>query len=370
MTWQPADPYDELPELPPKVELETKQVLKAVIEARTALATLGQAARRMTNPTVLINSIPLLEAQASSEIENIVTTADDLFRFAHDELAATNPATKETLKYRTALFAGIRLIETRPLSSKTAVQVCTIVKGHEMDVRKLPGTFIGNPATRAAIYTQPSSENVIRDKLDNWESFLHQPGGLDPLVVMAVAHYQFEAIHPFEDGNGRTGRIMNILMLMSAGLIDQPILYLSRYIIQHKDDYYRLLLEVTRDGNWEEWILFVLEGIRTTALSTVVKIDQIQDLQNETLSTIREVTSAANADLLAVLFEQPYCRISNVVSRCGVSRPTATNWLNALVRERVLIDIKAGRERIFINSKFFNLLMRPEIAPETEPTFF
>ena len=370
MTWNPAAPYNELPELPPPVEVETKPVLKAAIEARAALATLDQAARRMTNPTVLINSIPLLEAQASSEIENIVTTADDLFKFAQDESAATNPATKETLKYRTALFAGIQLIEARPLSATTAAEVCTIVKGRIMDVRRLPGTYIGNPATKAAIYTPPSSESVIRDKLGNWERFLHQPGSLDPLVAMAIAHYQFEAIHPFEDGNGRTGRIMNILMLMSAGLIDQPILYLSRYIIEKKDEYYRLLLEVTRDGNWEEWILFILEGIRKTALSTVAKIDQIQDLQDETLAKIRVATSAANADLLAVLFEQPYCRISNVVESCQVSRPTATNWLNALVREGVLVDIRAGRERIFINSKFFQLLMRPELAPEPEPTLF
>ena len=370
MTWNPAIPYDELPDLPPPIEIETKPVLKAAIEARVALATLDQAARRMTNPTVLINSLPLLEAQASSEIENIVTTADDLFKFAQDESAATNPATKETLKYRTALFAGIKLIEDRPLSSTTASQVCTIVKGCEIDVRKLTGTYIGNPATKAAIYTPPSGENMIRNKLGNWGSFIHHQGGLDPLVAMAIAHYQFEAIHPFEDGNGRTGRIMNILMLISAGLINQPILYLSRYIIEKKDEYYRLLLEVTKDGNWEEWILFVLEGVRKTALSTVAKIDQIQALQDEALSTIREATSAANADLLAVLFEQPYCRISNVVEGCRVSRPTATNWLNALVREGVLVDVKAGRERIFINSKFFQLLMRPEVAPEPEPTLF
>ncbi len=370
MPWNPATPYHELPELPPHVEIETKPVLKATIEARAALATLDQAARRITNPTVLINSIPLLEAQASSEIENIVTTADELFKFAHDEAAATNPAVKETLMYRTALFAGIELIRARPLSSTTAVEVCTIVKGRVMDVRKLPGTYIGNPATKAAIYTPPSSEHVIRAKLGNWERFLHEAGSMDPLVAMAIAHYQFEAIHPFADGNGRTGRIMNILMLMSAGLINQPILYLSRYIIEKKDEYYRLLLEVTRDGNWEEWVLFVLEGIRTTSLSTVAKIDRIQELQEETLDKIRETTSGANADLLAVLFEQPYCRISNVVERCQVSRPTATNWLNSLVREGVLIDVRAGRERIFINSRFFQLLVSPETAPDSEPTLF
>ena len=370
MSWLPVEPYNGLPTLPPSRDVESKVVLKAAIEARASLAALDQAARRMTNPTVLINSLPLLEAQASSEIENIVTTADDLFKFAQDESGATNPATKETLSYRKALFAGIALIRARPLSANTAAEVCSIVKNRQMDVRKLPGTYIGNPTTHAAIYTPPAGETVIRDKLSNWERFLHETHGMDPLVVMALAHYQFEAIHPFEDGNGRTGRILNVLMLVGIGLISEPILYLSRYIIERKDEYYRLLLEVTRDENWEEWILFVLEGIRATALSTITKIDQIQILQDEMLAEIRAVTSSANADLLAVLFEQPYCRISNVVERCGVSRPTATNWLNALVRGGALLDMRAGRERIFINTKFFALLMRPESAPELEPTLF
>ena len=195
-----------------------------------------------------------------------------------------------------------------------------------MDIRRLAGTYIGNPATHAAIYTPPVGEVVIRDKLSEWERFIHSSGVLDPLVAMAAAHYQFEAIHPFEDGNGRTGRILNVLMLLNAGLIDEPILYLSRYIMENKDAYYRLLLAVTRDGDWEGWVLFILEGIRRTALSTVEKIDHIQGLQDETLRRIRELTSGgANADLLAVLFDQPYCRIANVVERCGVSRPTATN---------------------------------------------
>ena len=370
MTWMPADPYNALPELPPREDVESKSILKATIEARAALAALDQAAKRMTKPTVLINSLPLLEAQASSEIENIVTTTDDLFRFAQDELAASNPATKDTLRYRKALFAGIALSRARPLSANTAAEVCSIIKDRHMDVRKLPGTYTGNPATHAAIDTPPVGQNLIMDKLSNWERFIHESRGVDPLVVMAIAHYQFEAIHPFEDGNGRTGRIVNVLMLIGAGLISEPILYLSRYIVERTDEYYRLLLGVTRDANWEDWILFMLEGIRKTALSTIAKIDQIQHLQEEMLAEIRAVTPGANADLLAVLFEQPYCRISNVVHRCGASRPTATNWLNALVREGALTDVKAGRERIFINTKFFKLLMRPESAPEPEPTLF
>ena len=372
MTWSAGEPYNDLPPLPPAVDVETRDVLKATIEARAALAALDQAARRITNPAVLINSIPLLEAQASSEIENIVTTTDELFRYAQDETAATNPATKETLHYRSALFAGVQLIRERPLSVTTATQVCATVKNREMPIRRLPGTFIGNPVTKAAIYTPPVGEERIRAKLSEWERFIHAREGIDPLVVMALAHYQFEAIHPFEDGNGRTGRILNVLMLMSAGLIEQPILYLSRFIIENKDEYYRLLLAVTRDAAWTDWVRFVLEGIRQTAVSTVIKIDQIQALQDRTLVTVREVAGGANADLLAVLFEQPYCRISNVIERCGVSRPTATKWLNDLVGAGVLVDVRRGRERIFINTQLFDLLLRSDsvVASEAEPTLF
>ncbi len=372
MIWAADTPYNDLPPLPPRAEVETRPVLKATIEARAALAALDQAARRIANPTVLINAIPLLEAQASSEIENIVTTTDELFRYAHDETAATSSATKETLHYRSALFAGVRLIQSRPLSVSTASEVCATVKDREMPIRRLPGTFIGNPVTKAAIYTPPIGEARIREKLSDWERFIHARDGFDPLVVMALAHYQFEAIHPFEDGNGRTGRILNVLLLMSAGLIAQPILYLSRYIIENKDEYYRLLLAVTRDDAWTEWVLFLLEGIRQTATSTVVKIDQIQILQDRTLGTIRQTTGGANADLLAVLFEQPYCRIANVIERCEVSRPTATNWLNALVAAGVLLDVRRGRERIFINTALLDLLTRSDslVAADAEPTLF
>ena len=349
--------------------METKRVLKATIEARSALAALDQATRRIPNPAVLINSIPLLEAQASSEIENIFTTADDLFRFAQDEGSATNSATKETLQYRRALFAGIASLKIKPLSSMTAVEVCTIIKAHTMSVRKLPGTFIGHPSTKRAIYTPPVGEAVIRGKLANWERFIHDSGGLDPLIVMAIAHYQFEAIHPFEDGNGRTGRILNVLLLVEAGIISQPILYLSRYIIETKDVYYSLLQAVTSDGAWEPWVLYLLEGLRRTALSTVKKIDAIHALQNRTQGRIRKLTTGgANADLLRVLFEQPYCRISNVVNACQVSRPTATAWLNALVSGGVLIDRRLGRERLFVNTEFLDLLTRENFADEVEAT--
>lgn len=368
MAWSPDKPYNELPLLPPVASIETLAVLKTAIEARASLAALNEAAKRMPNPTVLLNAIPILEAQASSEIENIVTTTDELFRYAQNASDLAAPATKETLRYRTALFAGIRSIRSRPLSVTTATEVCTTVQGREMDVRVLPGTIIANPVTRRAIYTPPQGEVTIRDKLANWASFVHSATSLDPLVRMAVAHYQFEAIHPFADGNGRTGRILNILLMVDAGLLQSPILYLSRYIIAHKDDYYRLLLDVTRSGAWEEWVLFMLVAVDETARATLVKIDDIQSLQQTVRERVRDTSAGSNSDLLDVLFEQPYCRIGNVVGRCGVSRPTATKWLNELVGAGVLRDVKVGRERLFINHEFLNILLRedaPDVVRET-----
>lgn len=364
MTWRPDEPYNALPPLPPRGSLETVAVLKLAIEARAALAALDQAARRMPNPAVLLNAIPILEAQASSEIENIVTTTDELFRFAHDQSDLATPETKETLRYRTALFAGLQSVRTRPLSVTTATEVCSIIQGRDMDVRKLPGTIIANPATRRAIYTPPQGESVIRDKLANWADFLHGSGSLDPLVRMAIAHYQFEAIHPFADGNGRTGRILNILLMVDAGLLQSPILYLSRYIIAHKDDYYRLLLDVTSSDAWEAWVQFMLAAVGDTAKTTLRKIDAIQLLQSRVRDRVRATSAGSNSDLLDVLFEQPYSRISNVVTQCRVSRPTATKWLNELVAAGVLRDVRVGRERLFINHEFLSILLRDEPADD------
>lgn len=253
-------------------------------------------------------------------------------------------------------------MDRRPLSANTAIEVCSLIHGRDIGVRTLPGTIIGNPITKQTIYAPPIGAAVINDKLSNWERFIHESPDLDPLIRMAVAHYQFEAIHPFSDGNGRTGRIMNVLLLIDAGLMQHPVLYLSRYFIEHRSDYYRLLLDVTAAEAWEPWILFVLDGVKRTARSTVAKIDAIAELQQSTMNAIRDTTKAgANADLLAVLFEQPYSRIANVMERCHVSRPTAASWLNALIAAGVLFDVRVGRERLFINTALVELLMRDEM---------
>jgi Fic family protein len=228
--------------------------------------------------------MPLLEAQASSEIENIVTTADALFKYAQTDDEAVDPATKEALSYRSALFEGRTGNRDATTHRSTAERVCTRIKSREMGIRKLAGTRIANPSTGEVIYSPPEGTDLIRHKLANWESFIHASDGLDPLIRMAVAHYQFEAIHPFHDGNGRTGRIVNIWMLIEAALIAEPILYISRFINSHKNDYYRLLSEVTSDGAWEPWVLYMLEAVRQTADSTAAKVRAIRILQEESMT--------------------------------------------------------------------------------------
>jgi Fic family protein len=360
MPWNPEAPFNDLPALPPPgLDLEPKQVLKATIEARTALATLAQAGQLLPNPNVLIHALPLLEAQASSEIENIVTTADELFK--HADSGGGDLATKEALRYRSALFAGVDAIGDRPLTAATAALVCSELQGREMAVRAVSGTRIANPATRKVVYAPPEGADLIRDKLADWERFIHAEDDLDPLVRMALAHYQFEAIHPFHDGNGRTGRVINILMLIEMGLLNDPILYLSRAIIARKNDYYRLLQAVTADGAWIDWILYMLDVVRESATSTTRKIGSIRTCQEDIAERARAATPGGrDAQFLAILFEQPYCRISTVADRCEVSRQTASSWLHALVEAGLLSDVKAGRELLFVNDEFLSVLTRSE----------
>lgn len=361
LAWDPQRPYDALPPLPPGVELESRQVLKRCVSARAALAELRVAAALIPNPAVLINTLPLLEAQASSEIENVMTTADELFKHLNADDGA-NPATREALRYRTALLEGVRLIDERPLSTATAEAICSRIKGDDMMVRSVPGTRIASARTGAIVYTPPERTQSLRDLLSNWEEFLHQPDDtaeLDPLVRMAVAHYQFEAIHPFTDGNGRTGRVINSLFLVQRGLLDRPILYLSRFIIAHKADYYRLLLEVTRDAAWEAWILYMLRGIEETARWTVAKIAAIRQLTTLVTEHLRaKHPKLYDRDLVDVIFEQPYCRIRNVVDRGLGTRQSASKYLHGLVAAHVLREVRVGREVLFVNPRLMALLTR------------
>ncbi len=361
--WQPDRPYNALPELPPAIDLETKTVLKQCVTARAALAKLSQAAALIPNPGVLINTLPLLEARASSEIENIVTTADKLFQHLRSEGAA-DPATKEALRYRHALLEGFETLKKRPLNTRTAEFVCSRIKDIEMSVRKVPGTALVNQASGKVIYTPPETEARIRKLLANWERFLHEAEEIDPLIRMAAAHYQFEAIHPFTDGNGRTGRVLNSLFLVEQQLLPLPILYLSRYIIAHKDDYYRLLLEVTRQEAWELWILYLLRGVEETATWTTTKIEAIRALAAETVEHVRaKLPKIYSRELIDVIFEQPYCRISNLVDAGIAARQAASRYLKALVSIGVLTERSVGREKLFLNPKLLKLLTREMNQP-------
>lgn len=356
--WNPSQPYNQLPVLPPRQELESRVVLKACIEARAALAELKQAAELIPNQTMLINTIPLLEAKDSSEIENIVTTTDQLFQYAQGD-GSPDPATKEALRYRTALHQGFQSLRTRPLCTATAVEVCRTLKGVDMDIRGTPGTQLANERTGEVVYTPPEGEAHLRDLLSNWEHFLHEQTDLDPLVRMAIGHYQFEAIHPFTDGNGRTGRVLNILFLIQTDLLNLPILYLSRHVIANKADYYRLLLGVTRDQDWEPWLLFILQAVAETSRWTTSKIAAIRALAEHTADFVRmSLPKIYTRELVDVIFEQPYCRIGNLVEKGIAQRQAASRYLHELVALGVLREMPFGKEKIFIHPKLMQLLTK------------
>ena len=367
-TFNPAMPYNDLPALPPISEIESKAVLRQCIKSRSALAGLKEAAELIPNPGMLINTLPILEAQASSEIENIVTTTDKLFQ-QMSAVERADPATKEALRYRQALMKGFNDLDAHPISTRTAEAICSQIRGVDMRVRRVPGTALVNAATGATIYTPPEGESLIRDLLANWERFLHDEQDLDPLLRLAIGHYQFEAIHPFSDGNGRTGRVLNSLFLVQEGLISLPILYLSRYIIDHKSEYYTLLLEVTTHGQWEPWLLYMLRAIESTALWTLEKIAAIRALASVTLEYVRQrLPKIYSRELVDQLFMQPYCRIANLVDAGIAQRQAASRYLKNLVEIEVLQDRKVGREVLFVHPRLLELLTSDENIVEPYET--
>lgn len=360
--FDPKVPYNDLPELPPPLELvETTEILKACIQSRVALAELKQAAELIPNAAVLVNALPLLEARASSEIENIVTTTDKLFEFADIAEDKADAATKEALRYRTALYEGSKMVKRGMLSTDMAIHICSTIKDLELDIRAESGTTLKSRMTGEVIYTPPEGQKLLLQKLDNWADFMQHDVEIDPLVRMAIQHYQFEAIHPFSDGNGRTGRILNILFLLQHGLLDSPILYLSRYIIQNKADYYRLLKGVTNDQAWSDWIMFILRGVEETCNWTTEKIKAIRELMEHTAEfTQTSLPKIYTWELVELLFRQPYCRINNLVDAGIAKRQTASVYLKQLCEIGILDEIKSGRENIFVHPKYIELLTGEE----------
>ena len=356
MNWNAETPYNDLPILPPDLErIETRSVLKACISARAAIAELKTAGELIPDQGLLINILPMLEAKDSSRIENIVTTSDQLFQYA-DRADGADPATKEALRYRTALYDGYTHLEDYPLCTNTAVAICTKLRAVQTDIRKTPGTVLRDQNNNV-VYTPPVGEDSIRELLANWERFIHGDDDLDPLVKMAIAHYLFECIHPFPDGNGRTGRILNILYLIQSELLSLPILYLSRFILERRDDYYTLLRRVTEEGDWESWILFMLEAVESTSRWTTDKISIVRALMAETTEYVREkLPKIYTHELVQALFAQPYCRIDNLVERGVAKRQTASTYLKQLVEIGVLEEMSVGREKLYINTRLLQEL--------------
>jgi Fic family protein len=362
MHFSPDKPFNQLPDLPPQVELETSRVLKATTRASRALAELKGRTHTIPNPTILLNTLAVQEAKLSSEIENIFTTNDELYRglAANGNGADLSPHTKEVLHYRDALWHGMNVLRDRPfLSTNLAIEIVNIIKENNAGIRDLPGTKVQNRNTGEIIYTPPEGEDLIRKKLANLERFSNDSSSeLDPLVRIGVTHYQFEAIHPFFDGNGRTGRILIILQLIMNRLLEIPILFLSRFIIEYKAQYYRSLHAVTEHGEWKSWLLYMLEAIETTAHGTTEKINAIHRLLAETLEKAKQVLPKPtfSKDLIELIFEQPYCKI-RFVEKAGIAkRLTATKYLRDLEKAGFVRSIKQGTELIFINHALWRLL--------------
>jgi len=358
MSWTPERPHQGLGDLPPAGFTESSRVLKALISARSAVAELDGAARAMPNPDLLTMTFVLLESKASSEIESIVTTSDRLFAAAALTSEPTDPAVKETLSYRSALYEGWSGAGDRPLSMATAQRVCSRILGHEVGLRTGSDTVVMNPTTAEVIYTPPVGEAHLAQLLSQWSAFVNGRSELDPLTVMSLSHYQFEAIHPFTDGNGRTGRILNLLQLKQAGLLSRPVLYLSGAIIERKGDYYRLLQGVTEAGAWEEWAFFMVECCQRAAESSLAKVAAVSALRAEYQDSLAGRTPAGRvATMLDLLVAMPYLRIAGVMRQCDVSRPTATGWLDSLVELGVLSHRRMGRDSIYLNARLLETLL-------------
>lgn len=348
----------KLPMLPPNVELETKSVLKQLARTNRALAELKGYADTIPNKHILINAVMINEARDSSAIENIITTHDDLYK-AMSGASGASAAAKEVVSYRTALWHGYELVKTRGLlTMNMIVEIQGIIEKNGGGIRKLPGTVLRNERTGETVYTPPAGEAEIRELLSNLEKYVNKDNNdIDPLIKLAVIHYQFESIHPFYDGNGRTGRIVNVLYLVLKELLDSPILYLSSYIIRNKSAYYRLLQEVRTHENWEEWIVYILTGIEETAEETLRLVKRINGEVEAMSAEIKEkLPKIYSKELIELLFYEFYTKIVYIENGLSVTRKTAVNYLSSLEKEGFLTSEKIGKERIYQNKRLFDLV--------------
>ena len=352
-------PFSQLPPLPPRKEIESKKILKRAASSHRNLAELKGIANTIPNQSILINSLILKEARSSSEIENVITTNDKLFRAFSSNIRSIDPQTKEVLRYRQALWTGYNRLRKRPVfSTNLFVDIFQIIKQTNEGIRSTLGTRVSDGRGRI-VYTPPEGERLIRDKLEKLEEFIHNDNDdIDPLVKLALFHYQFEAIHPFTDGNGRTGRILNVLYLVYKKLLDLPILYLSEHMIGHRSEYYRFLRGVTFKEEWEPWIIYMLEAVEKTSIRTKEKIVEIRDQFQKTLEKAKKTlpSHVYSKELIELLFEQPYCKTQFVVNKAIAKRQTAAEYLKEIERIGILKRVKLGKENLFLNKKLYEIL--------------
>lgn len=353
-------PFNSLPDLPPKANLETPDIFKATIKANKLLAELKGFCQTLPNPELLLNTIVLQESKESNAIENIVTTQDELYLATLMGGNIKNQAAKEVLQYRQALYWALDELNSKGIiTSNLLVGVMQNLRNTQEGIRRNPGTKLSNPTNGAIVYSPPEGEDLIRNKLKALENFMNDNdlSDLDPLVKMALIHYQFEAIHPFSDGNGRTGRILNILYLINQNLMGLPVLYLSKYIIENKSDYYRLLREVTENQNWHDWVLYVVNGIAETSLSTLIKIKKILELKALAETDLKnKMAGTYSRDLNDLLFSYPYIKIAVLEENGIAKRQTASQYLQKIEEFGWLQALKIGREVYYINHKLIEVL--------------
>lgn len=349
-------PYNNLPVLPP-ADIETKKILRKTISAGRALAQLNGTLLNLPNPTLFLDTIYLQEAKASSEIENILTTNDELYKSFVAEKGVENTNTKEVLSYKEALWLGLEELKNKPfITTNLCIKIVQCIKQNNASIRVTPGTALAN-SQGEVIYTPPSGEDVIREKLANLERFINNENELDPLIKMALLHYQFEAIHPFADGNGRTGRILLVLYLKLSGLLEIPAIYLSEYIIQNKNDYYLRLRDVTENKNWEDYILYMLDMIELTSLNGLARLDRItKEMEKMTKEIKIKLPKIYSKDLVDILFRLPYTKRQNLIDENIGNAKTVGNYLIALEKNGILQSVKVGKEKLYLNQKLLEIL--------------
>lgn len=352
-----SKPYNSLPLLPPKADLETKEILRKTIQASRALAQLNGAIRNLPNPSLFLDTLHLQEAKASSEIENIITTNDDLYQAVVADKKFDNSATKEVISYKEAIWLGFERLEKKPfITTNLCVELVQRIKQNSAGIRTTPGTTLSNTKGEV-IYTPPSGEQIIRDKMANLETFINENQSIDPLIKMAISHYQFEAIHPFSDGNGRTGRILLLLQLKLEHLLDIPALFLSEYIIKHKDKYCKGLRAVTEKNDWSIFILYMLDMVEKTAIKGLKRLESIIQLMETTGQEIKEeLPKVYSKDLLEVIFKLPYTKRQNLIDIKLGTPKTVGNYLIALEGKGFLKSVRVGKEKLYLNQKLMDIL--------------